>query len=217
MKTNIEFKMLAKEALTNHWGVAIGALILYVLIINVASQLSFVGLIFAGYPLVYGYSRFNIKLTQGTQDINDLFVGFSEYYLDNAITILIRELLVILWSLLLIVPGIIKGLSWAMVPYLQQDEDYHYFQMESLRKSAEMMNGHKKRLFMLYLSFLGWHLLGLLTLGILNLLYVLPYQEQAIAQFYLDLKANDRAIDKDVEYIQPNIEVEEIEKDEWDF
>ena len=212
-----DFKVLARRSLKDKWGMAIGAILLYSLIVGAASLMSFLGLVFVGYPLYFGYARFNMALAQGYGEFDDLFCGFREDYMDNAITFLIMELFIILWTFLLIIPGIIKSLSYAMVPYLLVDKDYRLFQMDALRESERMMYGNKMRLFKLYLSFLGWHLLGLLTLGILNILYVSPLQNQAVAHFFYDLKSKDKNDDKLTHIVEEIIPVIKGNEDAWDF
>lgn len=215
---NVEYKLLAKKTLEGKWGIAIGMGVLFLLITNAASQASFVGLIFVGYPLYFGYAKFNMALKHGYGSIDDLFDGFRIRYMDNAITLFIKGILIILWTFLLIVPGIVKALAYSLVEYILVDEDYpELYNMEALRKSEQMMYGHKMRLFYLYLSFLGWHILGLFTFGILNILYVIPYQYQAVTHFYYDIKSQDMKNEK-IEDIAEDI-LEEIskEEDEWDF
>ena len=93
-----------------------------------------------------------------------------------------------LWSLLLIIPGIVKSLSYAMTPYILE-ENPELSANEAIDRSRAMMRGHKYDLLWLYLSFIGWFLLSFLTLGI-GLLWLIPYVETAQAAFYEDVKAD---------------------------
>lgn len=102
------------------------------------------------------------------------------------VTMIYRYILVILWSLLLIIPGIIKSYSYAMVPYLVLD-DPELTGREALNRSEAMMKGHRMDMFLLDLSFLGWVLLGILAFGV-GVFFVSPYIESAHAAFYEDLK-----------------------------
>ena len=92
-----------------------------------------------------------------------------------------------LWSLLFIIPGIIKSFSYAMTPYLLSEYD-NIPARDALKVSMRMMKGNKGRLFVLYLSFIGWDILSILTLGILNIFLVRPYKETALSGFYQELK-----------------------------
>lgn len=91
-----------------------------------------------------------------------------------------------LWTLLLIVPGIIKGLSYSMAPYILLDNP-ELTPMEAINKSQEMMRGHKMDLFLMQLGFVGWILLSFLTLGI-ALFWVGAYYDTVFAKFYMELK-----------------------------
>ena len=94
---------------------------------------------------------------------------------------------VFLWSLLFMIPGIIKAFAYALTPYILYDCP-NVPAMEACRISEKITRGHKGELFVAYLSFLGWDLLGVLTLGILEVLFVLPYKETTFAGIYEELK-----------------------------
>ena len=98
---------------------------------------------------------------------------------------LVTSLLTFLWSLLFIVPGIIASYRYALAPYLMA-ENPDMGVMEAIARSKERMNGSKWRLFCLQLSFIGWNLLCMLTLGI-GYLWLTPYQNAAEAAFYLEV------------------------------
>ena len=100
---------------------------------------------------------------------------------------LLVALFVFLWSLLLVIPGIVKAYSYAMTPYILHDNP-EMGVSDSLRRSQQMMKGFKTKLFLLDLSFIGWLLLGFITFGI-GLLWVCPYMATARAKFYEELKA----------------------------
>lgn len=100
---------------------------------------------------------------------------------------LLMEIKVFLWSLLFIIPGIIKAFAYALTPFLLVDCP-ELSALQCIKLSNQMMKGHKFDLFYLYLSFIGWILLSLLTLGI-GLLWLVPYMQTSTASFYLDVKA----------------------------
>lgn len=95
--------------------------------------------------------------------------------------------MVFLYYLLLIVPGIIKTISYSLVPYILVD-DPNMSSGDVLDLSAKMMNGHKMDYFKLGLSFIGWHLLAALTLGILEI-WIAPYQATAMTKFLSEVKS----------------------------
>ena len=97
------------------------------------------------------------------------------------------SLLTFFWSLLFIIPGIVKGFSYAMTPFIL-DEYPELTPVEAIHRSRMMMRGHKFDLFYLSLSFIGWGLLGILTLGI-GYLWLTPYMSTTMASFYEDVKA----------------------------
>ena len=92
---------------------------------------------------------------------------------------------IFLWSLLFVIPGIIASYRYALAPYLMA-ENPDMGVMEAISRSKELMDGNKWRLFCLHLSFIGWNLLCVLTLGI-GYLWLLPYQNAAEAAFYLEV------------------------------
>lgn len=102
------------------------------------------------------------------------------------ITMIYRYVLIILWSLLLIIPGIIKSYSYILVPYLMHDNP-ELTCREALNRSEAMMKGHRMDMFLLDMSFLGWIILGVLAFGV-GVFFVTPYIESAHVAFYEDLK-----------------------------
>lgn len=97
---------------------------------------------------------------------------------------------IVLYALLLIIPGIIKAISYSLVSYILA-RGTNASASEVLDLSAKMMEGHKMDFFLLNLSFIGWHILGILTLGILEL-WIYPYQQTANAKFLNDIMENYR-------------------------
>lgn len=94
--------------------------------------------------------------------------------------------MILLWTLLLIVPGIIKAYAYSLVTYILA-EDSSISSKDALELSEKMMDGHKGDLFVFELSFIGWHILSILTLGILYI-WLIPYQQTATTKFLLDIK-----------------------------
>ena len=104
-------------------------------------------------------------------------------------TYLLMYLYIILWTSLLIVPGVIKAISYSMVPYILRDNP-ELQNNAAIEKSMQMMQGHKLRFFYLTLTFFGWIILGILTLGI-GLLWVGPYMDATFVRFYEELKGEE--------------------------
>lgn len=121
--------------------------------------------------------------------VNALIKGFNpESYLNNVIQLFLMGLFVVLWSFLLIIPGIIKMYAYALVPYLLADDDVQ--DTDAITLSRRMMKGYKGQLFWLHLTFIGWFVLGILTFGLLFVLYINPYLHSVTARFYQEVKKN---------------------------
>lgn len=138
-----------------------------------------------GGPVMIGYDRFNLHLVDRQEaQFGDLFSAFDIF--GQAFWLRLRILLQIIgWTLLLIVPGIIAALRYSMAGFIMAE--YPGISAgEAIERSKAMMDGHKKELFLLELSFIGWILLSALTLGILSL-WVTPYMQATYAVFYRKL------------------------------
>ena len=118
-------------------------------------------------------------------NISDMFAGFS-FWIKTIIFMFLHSFLLVLWYMLFIVPGIIKGYSYAMAPYIFA-ENPDKEAMECITESRKMMKGYKLDLFALQLSFLGWIIVGILTLGI-GFIWITPYMRATTANFYNELK-----------------------------
>ena len=133
-----------------------------------------------------GYCTFHLKLYDGQKaEISDLFSHFKDQFADGFLLNLLTAIYVALWSLLLIIPGIVKSYSYAMAPFIMAEHP-EMNANECITASREMMHGHKMELFFLDLSFIGWILLSILTLGIGNV-FLVPYTHAAHAAFYRDI------------------------------
>ncbi len=134
-------------------------------------------------PLEAGVSRYFMLSRDYCSDLGSMFSSFSSgRYLNIVKVLFFRGLFVLLWSLLFIVPGIVKAYQYRMVPYLMAenpDMDYH----RALDLSRAMTRGHKWDLFVLDLSFLGWWLIGAMLCGV-GTLFVIPYVQATNAEVY---------------------------------
>ena len=147
-------------------------------------------------PLEMGGRKFFLQNALAKQDnISSFLDAFKNGYYGNVVvTMLVKDVKVFLWSLLLIIPGIVKAYEYRMVPYiLAEHPELSY--SEVLRISSEMMDGQKWNAFVLDLSFIGWYILGAFTCGILNIFWVNPYVYATDAELYLELSMDDRNLD----------------------
>ena len=183
------FREAAWSQLTGKWQPAVIFSLVYmaiVLVINYVGTkndyISFLSMLLL-YPLQYGaaVAFLGFKRTGVDVKIGDMFVGFNDYG-RVFVTILLQTLYIVLWSLLLIVPGIIKAISYSQTIYILKDNPELKFN-GAIERSMAMMEGHKMEAFLLGISFIGWLLLGVLTLGI-GMLWVTPYMSTAYAHFY---------------------------------
>lgn len=143
-------------------------------------------LLVIGGAVSLGYAKFNLNLiNRNGAKIEDLFSQFGLFKKAFVMNFL-RGLFIFLWSLLLVVPGIIATFSYAMAPYILY-ENPEMTGREALAASKELMQGNKWRLFCLSFSFIGWAILCGLTLGIGGL-FLHPYVEASWAAFYREIK-----------------------------
>lgn len=140
--------------------------------------------VFVGNLLKMGGYRFFI-LNQTTQPgIGTLLDGFrSGHYVNIVLTMFLRDLFTTLWSLLLVVPGIVKHYEYLMVPYIIAENPAMDYK-EAFQISKQMMDGEKMEAFIMDLSFLGWYLLSAVTCGLLAIFYVNPYVQASFAEMY---------------------------------
>lgn len=141
-------------------------------------------------PLNIGVAQNVLAWSRG-EDVNKwkvLFGGFNsaKIFFKQVGVVVLNTILCALWAILLIVPGIIKGLAYSMYPYVLRDEpDLSVWQ--TLKKSEAIMKGYKGKLFLLYLSFVGWFILGAFTFGILYI-WLTPYIMTSTVKFYDDVR-----------------------------
>lgn len=167
-----------------------------VLIIILVALVIGLGLkIFVGNAVAVGARRFFMesRAIGRSAGVGRLFYAFgSGSYLNVVKTQFLKDLFISLWTLLLVVPGIIKSYQYYMVPYiLSENPDMNY--RDALDMSKQMMEGHKWNTFVLELSFIGWSLLGLLCCGI-GVIFVEPYIQATMAELYAVLRRNIGAV-----------------------
>lgn len=141
-------------------------------------------------PLNIGVAQNVLAWSRG-EDVNKwkvLFGGFNsaKLFFKQVGVVVLNTILCALWAILLVVPGIIKGLAYSMYPYVLRDEpDLSVWQ--TLKKSEAIMKGYKGKLFLMYLSFVGWFILGAFTFGILYI-WLTPYVMTSTVKFYDDVR-----------------------------
>ena len=220
-----EYKSAARTALKGKWGDSVLATLIYLVIFaviygpyfyanfsnpldpanpNLAIALrlfefsigAFLLMVFIMYCIIIGYyNSFSKLLRDGDSKIpeNIFKIGFRNYA-HNVLGYFHMTILIGLWSMLLVIPGIVKTYSYAMTPYLLVDRP-ELSPREAIHESRRMMNGRKWQLFCLHLSFIGWALLAILTLGI-GLLWLAPYMSGAQAAFYHNILEEENAAAK---------------------
>lgn len=195
-----ELKNWAKGKIKGHIGELLVAIIIASLVSNITIGASYkfdannfqvnpgisVGILF--YFVQVGFTYYMIRFIKDEQrELKDLF-KYSNDFGRIFLTGLLESIFTFLWTLLFIIPGIIKAIAYSLVTFILADEKYKdlsYTQI--LKKSEEMMQGHKMDYFMLQLSFIGWHILAVFTLGLLEI-WILPYENTATYKFLNDIK-----------------------------
>ena len=178
----------SKAAAYGFMGMSIVMIVIVVLIISIISlAIAFVFKAFLINPIILGCQSLFLNAYERPADLKDLGNGFKNKYMNNVKTLFLRDLFVFLWSLLFIIPGIIKLYEYRMMPYLIA-ENPSMTHKEAFAKSKEMMMGNKWNAFVLDLSFIGWFILNSLTCGILGLFYVNPYYFATDANLYRAIK-----------------------------
>ena len=148
---------------------------------SLAGLLGIVSFILGG-TVELGYAKFLLKQHDRKElQFSDLFSQFDRFGTGFAQKFL-RTLFTVLWSFLLIIPGIVKGLSYAMTPFILEEHP-EMTASEAIKASMRLMDGHKMDLFILGLTFIGWEILACLTMGI-GFLFLNPYMNAAYAAFY---------------------------------
>ena len=209
MKTNQDYKNAALAALNGNWApVVVATIVMYIVsfVVQLSAQpltatadpesLKTVALIvatmvvtmFATVPMSVGYyNALNKLYLDGDNKVtsNMFTIGFGRV-LRYVGGMFLMGIYIFLWMLLLVVPGIIKALAYSLTPYILKD--YPELSVnQAINLSVKMMKGHKMRYFLLTLSFIGWGLLGILTLGI-GYIWLTPYMYTTTAAFYQDVK-----------------------------
>lgn len=205
MNENKVFRANARAQLggsifSNNWLMALVVCLIASAILGVVNSLAGIGSLLLDAFFVYGMAHVFLQIIRSQREnveIGDLFKG-TEHAGDLILLSVLTWVFTFLWSLLFIIPGIVKAYAYSMAPYIKYDHpDYDW--RKCLDESQRMMKGNKWQLFCLHFSFIGWYIVGALCCGI-GTLWVVPYQKAAEANFYENLKAiYDPAIEIPVE------------------
>lgn len=204
MKTNPEIRIDARAALSGNWGKGIIVTIVYWLLSIVASlpQVLFpegsvaggiiylLAYIFFAFPVAFGLNMTYLRFSRGeTLDADHIFGAFNATFYKKSIAVnLLSAIYIFLWSLLLVVPGIIKSLSYFLAPYILIDNPSLTGE-QAICQSMKMMDGHKMDLFLILLGYAGLSILSALLLFI-PMLWIVPYYMTVFAKFYENVKAD---------------------------
>lgn len=187
--SNAELMRSARESLRGKWGISIGVVVVYFVIVIALRSVKDAGpiaaLLVTG-PFAGGLAAFFLTVARGAEPrFDQLFDGFKRFT-TYFVAHILMTVFILLWTLLLIVPGILAALSYSMTYFIIADEPT-ISAMDALKRSKDMMKGNRGTFFGLQLRFLGWSILSLFTLGI-GFLWLFPYMQTSIAKFYDDLK-----------------------------
>ena len=200
MTANTDLMSEAKKSLEGNWGIAIGAMLVY-LIISAAAGFTWIGAIVLSGPLALDYIFFNKQIASGEEvKIELLFEGFKNF-LPALATYLLVAVFVFLWSLLLIIPGIIMGLAYSQSLYILSDEP-EIGASDAIKKSRAMMDGYKLKLFGMMLLFMLLSFACVLTFGI-GYLFLIPFMQVTMVKFYQDVKADYEGLQPAAEPVAP--------------
>ncbi len=206
MKRAKELRESAWEHKRGQWGLLAAIWFVYAVIVGAIGSLSAtaiipvigsiivfvstVAVLLISGPFMLGLSTASLEVSEGKHtSFNKLFSGFKQFGTAFPLMILI-SIFTFLWSLLLVIPGIIKTYSYSMSWFVLADRP-DLTANEARKRSMYLMQGRKWRLFCLDFSFIGWYILSILTLGILSF-WVMPYHLTARAEFYQELLREEK-------------------------
>ncbi|MGN0144620.1 MAG: DUF975 family protein [Clostridium sp.] len=195
-------KRNAKDQLRGKWGLAIAAFIVSGIICGIISCIGsiaeseeimiigyIVAIIISG-PMCYGLCTFILNIVRGKDaSISDIFAGFNGKVIIKAFIIMIlTSIAITIGYIILIIPGIILSIMFSQSFFILVDNN-DLSAIDCMKLSCEMMKGNKMYLFVMFLSFLGWYILGTVTCGI-GFLWIAPYYNITLGNFYEELKGN---------------------------
>ena len=200
--SSYEFRARAREALgggifAKNWLLALVVHLVYSVIYGAASSFITIVAVIINGALMVGLAGVFMTLIRTKEEIKfeQMFDGFKDFS-GNLLLGLMQYLYIFLWTLLFIIPGIVKSYSYSMCFYIKNDHP-EYSWRQCIDESRKLMNGNKWKLFCLDFSFIGWIIVGVLACGI-GVLWVYPYQMAARAAFYNELVGYTAPVDEEV-------------------
>ena len=160
---------------------------IYLMIVAI---IMWIALFVLGSIIGVGYRKYNLNLVDRQEAGFDNLFAYFLYWKNAFKTKLLKTIYEILWTMLFIIPGIIASYSYAMTDYILA-ENPELTAKEAIEKSKDMMEGNRWRLFCLEISFIGWRILSVLTLGIGGL-WLVPYMEASVAAFYREISGTEK-------------------------
>lgn len=230
MKSNPQIRQEARQKITGNW-LTLALIVFLIMLLSCAfqwkdvvdsikhpfsnysagfnwhSSASWVTVLFLVTPVTYSVLWACLKLLRGEKSrikVEDMFCAFGEgRYIKLVVLGFLIKIFTLLWTLLLIIPGIIKAISYSMAPYILLDNP-EMSVMDAIDESQEMMRGHKMDYFLMMLGEIGFGLLSIVTLGI-ALFWIEGYYYVAYSNFYLSLKSQQQGEQPSEQpsYLQP--------------
>lgn len=176
------------KSITPSVATAVSAMIIGGIIIALVIALVSVAVsVFVFSPIEVGAKRFFNRSYEARCDMSEVTYAFKSNYLNIVKIMFFKNLFTFLWTLLFIVPGIVKGYEYSMIPYILS-ENPDIDMKKAFDESRRLTYGQKWQIFVLDLSFIGWGILSSVTLGILGLFFVSPYNYLTKAGLYRRLR-----------------------------
>lgn len=202
-KTRAEIKYNAKESLKGKYWYSVGVTVLFLVLsgiqsgivalltnnnlVSFASIVNLILVIFFQIPMAVGLNRYFIRLGKGENaQVGDIFHIFKNGYINTILVEIKQAVFIMLWSLLFVVPGIIKMYQYFMIEYMLA-ENPMINHKRAFEITKAVMTGNKWKTFVLGISFIGWILLAFATAGI-GMIFLAPYVSETFAKYYLELK-----------------------------
>lgn len=206
MTSRKECKAIAKDILKGQWAVGLVVLLIQGLVSAALATLTagIGAFLFSSIIMIAGYNVFINGYAGKKYQVEDMFSNVKESLTNRICLSVLKNIFIVLWTMLFIIPGIVKSYSYFLAEFISM-KNPEMSANDCITESRELMNGHKWELFVFQLSFIGWHLLAILTLGILYI-WLAPYISQATIVY----------IDKNI-YPLLNEEAEVVEPEELEF
>ena len=205
MKNASYYREVARNSLKNNWGNAVIVCLIVSLIVSAlsATGIGAVAVLVVAGPLEVGTIYYFLKLIKKENaEIGTLFYKITDNFVDKFLASILMSVYICLWSLLFVIPGIVKSFSYSMTMFIMA-KDPTIKANDAITLSRKMMNGNKARLFSVLLSFIGWFILSAFTFGI-GYLFLTPYVNAAKSAFFEDIYNN--YVDENGAQVNINIE-----------